>query len=161
MSLTRELHQDGLEEAAGGLKPYLNPATLEEEHRRLVTAALQLFTAGDKDRKRQSVYLTYFVGPRLGGDAGAEEHRQLLLQEMEETFAEFLKLNESKNIMAVAGTPLTLAGLWVVLYLVSCILLIPSILPIIAWAQLTLVGSGVAWAGSKYRLMEFCFDNVK
>ena len=83
---------------------------------------------------------------------------------MEETFAEFLKLNESKNIMAVAGTPLTLACLWVVLYLVSCIasvFLIPSILPIIAWAQLTLVGSGVAWAGSKYRLMEFCFDNVK
>ena len=35
---------------------------------------------------------------------------------MEETFAEFLKLNESKNIMAVAGTPLTLAGLWVIFY---------------------------------------------
>ena len=34
---------------------------------------------------------------------------------MEETFAEFLKLNESKNIMAVAGTPLTLAALWVML----------------------------------------------
>ena len=31
MSLTRELHQDGLEEAAGGSKPYLNPATMEEE----------------------------------------------------------------------------------------------------------------------------------
>ena len=37
---------------------------------------------------------------------------------MEETFAEFLKLNESKNIMAVAGTPLTLAALWVMLDLV-------------------------------------------
>ena len=34
---------------------------------------------------------------------------------MEETFVEFLKLNESKNIMAVAGTPLTLAGLWVII----------------------------------------------
>ena len=45
-NVTRELHQDGLEEAAGGSKPYLNPATLEEEHRRLVAAALQLFTAG-------------------------------------------------------------------------------------------------------------------
>ena len=41
---------------------------------------------------------------------------------MEETFAEFLKLNESKNIMAVAGTPLTLAGLWVMLYQVSCLI---------------------------------------
>ena len=40
---------------------------------------------------------------------------------MEETFAEFLKLNESKNIMAVAGTPLTLAGLWVMLYPASCL----------------------------------------
>ena len=42
----------------------------------------------------------------------------------------------------------------VVLYLVSClasILLLSSVLPIIAWTQLTLVGSGVAWAGSKYR----------
>ena len=42
----------------------------------------------------------------------------------------------------------------VVLYLVSClasILLLSSLLPIIAWTQLTLVGSGVAWAGSKYR----------
>ena len=38
---------------------------------------------------------------------------------MEETFAEFLKLNESKNIMAVAGTPLTLAALWVMLDPVS------------------------------------------
>ena len=43
----------------------------------------------------------------------------MLVQEMEETFTEFLKLNESKNIMAVAGTPLTLAGLWVMLYLAS------------------------------------------
>ena len=41
---------------------------------------------------------------------------------MEETFAEFLKLNESKNIMAVAGTPLTLAGLWVMMYQVSCLI---------------------------------------
>ena len=42
----------------------------------------------------------------------------------------------------------------VMLYLVSClasILLLSSLLPIIAWAQLTLVGSGVTWAGSKYR----------
>ena len=42
----------------------------------------------------------------------------------------------------------------VVLYLVSClasILLLSSVLPIIAWTQLTLVGSGVGWAGSKYR----------
>ena len=93
------------------------------------------------------------------------------VQEMEETFVEFLKLNESKNIMAVAGTPLTLAGLWVIfyhkysdnihkfdskvfLYLVSClagILLLSSIVSIIAWVQLSLVGSGLAWAGSKYR----------
>ena len=43
----------------------------------------------------------------------------MLVQEMEETFAEFLKLNESKNIMAVAGTPLTLAALWVMLDPVS------------------------------------------
>ena len=90
---------------------------------------------------------------------------------MEETFVEFLKLNESKNIMAVAGTPLTLAGLWVIfyhkcsdnmhkfdskvfLYLLSClasILLLSSIISIIAWAQLSLLGSGLAWAGSKYR----------
>ena len=49
------------------------------------------------------------------GDAG---HLDITIyhqvQEMEETFVEFLKLNESKNIMAVAGTPLTLAGLWVI-----------------------------------------------
>merc|ERR1719341_1119383 len=53
----------------------------------------------------------------------------------------------------LAGTPLTPAALWAVLYLVSClasILLLSSLLPIIAWTQLTLVGSGVAWAGSKY-----------
>merc|ERR1719204_81373 len=127
----RELHQEGLEEAAGGEKPYLNPASLEEEHHKLVAAALQIFTAG----------------PRLGGDAGAEEHKQLLVQEMDETFIEFLKLNESKNIMAVAGTPLTLAGLWVFLYLLSClasILLLSSIISIIAWAQLSLVGCGLA-----------------
>ena len=28
-NFSRELHQEGLEEAAGGEKPYLNPATLE------------------------------------------------------------------------------------------------------------------------------------
>ena len=46
------------------------------------------------------------------GDAGhldITSYHQV--QEMEETFVEFLKLNESKNIMAFAGTPLTLAGL--------------------------------------------------
>ena len=51
------------------------------------------------------------------GDAGhldITSYHQV--QEMEETFVEFLKLNESKNIMAVAGTPLTLAGLWVIFY---------------------------------------------
>ena len=44
--LTQIETEEGLEEAAGGSKPYLNPAALEEEHRRLVAAALQLFTAG-------------------------------------------------------------------------------------------------------------------
>lgn len=73
---------------------------------------------------------------------------------MEETYAEMLKHNEGKNIMSVAGTPLTLASLWLLLYLVSCVaslLLLSPLLPLIAWAQLALVGSGVAWAGSKYR----------
>lgn len=40
------LYKEGMEEVAGGSQPYLNPATLEEEHQRLVAAALHLYTAG-------------------------------------------------------------------------------------------------------------------
>ena len=59
-------------------------------------AALHLFTAG----------------PWLGGEEAAFGHRELLVAEMEETFAQFQQLNESKNIMAVVGTPVTQAIIW-------------------------------------------------
>ena len=59
-------------------------------------------------------------GAQAAAGAGDAGHLDITsfhqVQEMEETFVEFLKLNESKNIMAVAGTPLTLAGLWVIFY---------------------------------------------
>ena len=51
----------------------------------------------------------------------------------------------------------------VFLYLLSClanILFLTSIISIIAWAQLSLVGSGLAWAGSKYRCIFFKIFNV-
>merc|ERR1712059_209662 len=71
----------------------------------------------------------------------------------EEQSALYKAHNESKNIMNVAGTPLTLVFLWVVLYLIAQVAGLVFLGPLLVLAnylQLAVVLSGMVWGVTKY-----------
>ena len=77
--------------------------------------------------------------------------------------------NESKNIMNIAGTPLTLAFIWICLYLLSqvrhtilylnryvhlqvaALILLGPVVAVAQYLQLATVITGSAWGYTKYR----------
>merc|ERR1719347_2419045 len=81
------------------------------------------------------------------------EYRKKLQEEIEETYQQYKAHNEGKNVMNVAGTPLTLALMWISLYLISQIaslLFLGPVVFLLGWIQLAIVLSGLAWGASKY-----------
>lgn len=137
LGAARELYEELIEELVGGEKPYLSPVDLDSEHLRLSELAMSEF---DKRKK-------------MGGDEMNAGYRQQLVEEMEETFTQYKAHNESKNIMNVAGTPITLIFIWMMLYLISQIaslLFLGFLLTIASYLQLATVVAGIAWGFSKY-----------
>merc|ERR1712059_23947 len=137
LAAARELYEELIEEVVGGEKPYLSPGELESEHLRLSELALKEF---DRTRK-------------MGGEEQSALYRKQLVEEIEETLAQYKAHNESKNIMNVAGTPLTLVFLWVVLYLIAQVAGLVFLGPLLVLAnylQLAVVLSGMVWGVTKY-----------
>jgi len=137
MATARELYEEHLEELVGGDKPYLNAQDIEEHHLRISDLAMEEF---DKMKK-------------MGGEEYSSKYREQLRDEIEETFSQYKAHNESKNIMNIAGTPLTLAFIWIFLYLLSQVAALVLLGPIVAVAQylqLATVLTASAWGYTKY-----------
>merc|ERR1712215_625135 len=137
MAAAREVYEEKMEELVGGEKPYISPQEIEEHHFRVADLAMDEF-----DRMK-----------KMGGEEYTSKYREQLREEIEETYHQYKAHNESKNIMNVAGTPLTLAFIWICLYLLSQVAALLFFGPVVAMAQylqLATVITGSAWGLTKY-----------
>lgn len=83
--------------------PYLAPNELDNRHNLLRISALELF---HKTRK-------------MGGEHFSHEYATRLEQEIDESFENYVKLNDSKNIFNAARTPAVLITVIIISYLLS------------------------------------------
>ncbi|VVD01466.1 unnamed protein product, partial [Leptidea sinapis] len=92
-----------MEEVAGGTRPYLDPQRLEQEHDRARNKAIHVFQSKKK----------------MGGDELEATYEAKLAKEINEQYEQYRAHNEGKNLFLLAGTPVVLAALVVLGYLLS------------------------------------------
>ncbi|KAH7933906.1 hypothetical protein HPB49_018956 [Dermacentor silvarum] len=90
-------------ELCGGDQPYLSPQMLESHHLRLRESARELFSSTRK----------------MGGEEFSQQYLERLTEEIDQTFQNFAKHNEGKNIFAAARTPATLFAVVLAFYFTS------------------------------------------
>ncbi|XP_006839430.1 PREDICTED: atlastin-2-like isoform X2 [Chrysochloris asiatica] len=88
----KDTYSKSMEEICGGDKPYIAPTDLERKHLNLKEIALKQFRSVKK----------------MGGNEFCRSYQDKLEAEIEETYANFVKHNEGKNIFQAARTPATL-----------------------------------------------------
>ncbi|XP_005360846.1 atlastin-2 [Microtus ochrogaster] len=99
----RDLYCKSMEQVCGGDKPYIAPSDLERKHLDLKEVALKQFRSVKK----------------MGGDEFCRRYQDQLEAEIEETYANFIKHNDGKNIFYAARTPATLFAVMFVMYIIS------------------------------------------
>ncbi|XP_059516062.1 atlastin-2 isoform X7 [Myotis daubentonii] len=87
----------------GGDKPYIAPSDLERKHLDLKEVAIKQFRSIKK----------------MGGDDFCRRYQDQLEAEIEETYANFIKHNDGKNIFYAARTPATLFAVMFAMYIIS------------------------------------------
>lgn len=90
-------------QVCGGDKPYIAPSDLERKHLDLKEVAIKQFRSVKK----------------MGGDDFCRRYQDQLEAEIEETYANFIKHNDGKNIFYAARTPATLFAVMFAMYIIS------------------------------------------
>lgn len=90
-------------QVCGGDKAYLSPDDLEKNHNQTKEAAINQFREVRK----------------MGGSEYSQEYEDKLLNEMEESYEQYIKHNDSKNLFNVARTPITLVTTILAMYILS------------------------------------------
>ncbi|XP_074188005.1 atlastin-2 isoform X4 [Rhinolophus sinicus] len=99
----REIYCKSMEQICGGDKPYIAPSDLERKHLDLKEVAIKQFRSVKK----------------MGGDEFCRRYQDQLEAEIEETYANFIKHNDGKNIFYAARTPATLFAVMFAMYIIS------------------------------------------
>ncbi|KAK2508868.1 hypothetical protein MC885_011810 [Smutsia gigantea] len=99
----REIYCKSMEQVCGGDKPYIAPSDLERKHLDLKEVAIKQFRSVKK----------------MGGDEFCHRYQNQLEAEIEETYANFIKHNDGKNIFYAARTPATLFAVMFAMYIIS------------------------------------------
>ncbi|XP_004410072.1 PREDICTED: atlastin-2 [Odobenus rosmarus divergens] len=99
----REIYCKSMEQVCGGDKPYIAPSDLERKHLDLKEVAIKQFRSVKK----------------MGGDEFCHRYQDQLEAEIEETYANFIKHNDGKNIFYAARTPATLFAVMFAMYIIS------------------------------------------
>ncbi|XP_038607165.1 atlastin-2 isoform X3 [Tachyglossus aculeatus] len=97
----RDSYSKGMEQVCGGDKPYIAPSDLERKHLHLKDVAVKLFCSVKK----------------MGGDEFCRRYQDQLEAEIEDTYANFIKHNDGKNIFYAARTPATLFAVMLAMYI--------------------------------------------
>ncbi|KAM7078546.1 atlastin-2 isoform 2-T2 [Molossus nigricans] len=99
----REIYCKSMEQVCGGDKPYIAPSDLERKHLDFKEVAIKQFRSVKK----------------MGGDEFCRRYQDQLEAEIEETYANFIKHNDGKNIFYAARTPATLFAVMFAMYIIS------------------------------------------
>ncbi|TKS85811.1 Atlastin-2 [Collichthys lucidus] len=99
----KDMYSKKMELICGGDKPYIAPADLERCHEEFREHSVHYFRSVKK----------------MGGDEFCQRYQNQLEAELDETFTNFSKHNDGKNIFYAARTPATLFAVMFVTYLVS------------------------------------------
>ncbi|XP_059973146.1 atlastin-2 isoform X1 [Mesoplodon densirostris] len=99
----REIYCKSMEQVCGGDKPYIAPSDLERRHLDFKEVAIKQFRSVKK----------------MGGDEFCRRYQDQLEAEIEETYANFIKHNDGKNIFYAARTPATLFAVMFAMYIIS------------------------------------------
>ncbi|XP_019114516.1 atlastin-2 [Larimichthys crocea] len=99
----KDMYSKKMELICGGDKPYIAPADLERCHEEFREHSVHYFRSVKK----------------MGGDEFCQRYQNQLEAELDETFTNFSKHNDGKNIFYAARTPATLFAVMFVTYVVS------------------------------------------
>ncbi|XP_062286032.1 atlastin-2-like isoform X2 [Scomber scombrus] len=99
----KDLYSKNMETMCGGDKPYIAPADLERCHDEFREHSVRYFRSVKK----------------MGGDEFCQRYQTQLESELDETYTNFSKHNDGKNIFYAARTPATLFAVMFVTYVVS------------------------------------------
>ncbi|KAM6940133.1 atlastin-2 [Xenentodon cancila] len=133
----KDLYNKGMEQVCGGDKLYISPTELERRHIDLRQSSVQHFRSVKK----------------MGGEDFCQRYQDQLEVELDESYANFSKHNDGKNIFYAARTPAALFAVMFVMYAVS---LVTGFVGINSVAMLCNLVMGVAltalciWAYVKY-----------
>lgn len=89
----------------GGDKPYISPAELERRHTELLQTSVRHFRSVKK----------------MGGEDFCRRYQEQLEAELNESYTNFTKHNDGKNIFFAARTPAMLFAVMFVMYVVSLV----------------------------------------
>ncbi|XP_053189129.1 atlastin-2-like isoform X2 [Scomber japonicus] len=99
----KDLYSKNMETICGGDKPYIAPGDLERCHEEFREHSVRYFRSVKK----------------MGGDEFCQRYQNQLETELDETYTNFSKHNDGKNIFYAARTPATLFAVMFVTYVVS------------------------------------------
>ncbi|XP_067466592.1 atlastin-2 isoform X1 [Thunnus thynnus] len=99
----KDMYSKSMEMICGGDKPYIAPTDLERCHEEFREHSVRYFRSVKK----------------MGGDEFCQRYQNQLESELDETYTNFSKHNDGKNIFYAARTPATLFAVMFVTYIVS------------------------------------------
>ncbi|KAK7902056.1 hypothetical protein WMY93_018825 [Mugilogobius chulae] len=133
----KDLYSKSMEQVCGGDKPYIAPADLERCHEEFREHSVRFFRSIKK----------------MGGEEFCQKYQNQLESELDESFVNFSKHNDGKNIFYAARTPATLFAVMFVTYIVSGITGFIGLSTLAAMANM-IMGLALlalcAWAYVKY-----------
>ncbi|KAM7408463.1 hypothetical protein PAMA_002269 [Pampus argenteus] len=133
----KDMYSKNMEQVCGGDKPYIAPADLERCHEEFREHSVRYFRSVKK----------------MGGDEFCQRYQNQLESELDETYTNFSKHNDGKNIFYAARTPATLFAVMFVTYVVSGVTGFIGLSTIAVLANLVMgvaLLSLCAWAYVKY-----------
>ncbi|XP_074501689.1 atlastin-2-like isoform X1 [Sebastes fasciatus] len=133
----KDMYGKNMELVCGGDKPYIAPADLERCH----------------DEFREHSVRHFRSVKKMGGEEFCQRYQSQLEAELDETFSNFSKHNDSKNIFYAARTPATLFAVMFATYVVSGVTGFIGLSVLAALANLVMgvaLLSLCAWAYVKY-----------
>ncbi|XP_053316603.1 atlastin-2 isoform X2 [Spea bombifrons] len=99
----KDLYSKSMEQLCGGDKPYIAPSDLEKKHLDVKEGCIKQFRSVKK----------------MGGEEFCRRYQDQLEAEIDETYANFMKHNDGKNIFYAARTPATLFAVMFAMYIIS------------------------------------------
>jgi len=137
LSEAKDMYTNLMEGVCGGDKPFINENILEIEHLRVKDAAVEVFNSRRK----------------MGGEEFSAKYREQLEKEVDESYENYKLHNDSKNIFKAANTPITLAAVAMILYIMSQVFgligiyILANMLNLVMMATFLLLGT---WSYVRY-----------